>query len=359
MLSSIGDKISILSQDEGSRRFCLYSGTFLLLITMSCYVEEWIFKLLPGFEYPWSVALVELLLFSAWAVVDRAWREGCSAIFQRRAPMWYYVAFAIALALSQSLGKITYLYINYATATVVKSMKLVPTLAISACFLQKEVPLSEWVAAGLLVASSALMAIGEQLSDVEFQPFGLLIAALGLLASAGGGNLQERILKGYDASISEAVLFSNSIGLLFVFVVIILNGEVIPAMKYFAESPYAFFLLAFRSVTYLLGALAANVLTKEYGTGAATAVGTARKSLTLLISFALFPKPFHINYVFGVLAFISADALYLHMSASKAEKRARDNGSYTPVEKQVDVDQHNGVDPECVGASELDTVAAV
>ena len=59
------------------------------------------------------------------------------------------------------------------------------------------------------------------------------------------------------------------------------NGELLPATTFFIESPVALMLLSVRSITFLLGALALNVLTKEYGTGAATAVGTARNSTSI------------------------------------------------------------------------------
>ncbi|CAE7222613.1 Papst2, partial [Symbiodinium necroappetens] len=53
-------------------------------------------------------------------------------------------------------------YLNYATNTVIKSGKLVPTLLISVIWLERKVSLAEWAAAVLLVLSSAFMALGEQ-----------------------------------------------------------------------------------------------------------------------------------------------------------------------------------------------------
>ena len=46
---------------------------------------------------------------------------------------------------------------------------------------------------------------------------------------------------------------------------------------------------------------------RPYSTGAATAVGTARKSLTVMLSLVIFPKPFHVNYAAGVYACKSFD----------------------------------------------------
>jgi len=52
-------------------------------------------------------------------------------------------------------------------------------------------------------------------------------------------------------------------------------------------------------------------------TGAATAVGTARKSLTVMLSLVVFPKPFHLNYVWGVATFLAADLVFLWLKAQR------------------------------------------
>ena len=77
-------------------------------------------------------------------------------------------------------------------------------------------------------------------------------------------------------------------------------------------------MLLVRSATFLAGALAFTALIKEFGAGAATAVGTARKSLTVMISLVVFPKPFHVNYAGGVAAFIAADIVFLYLKAKRS-----------------------------------------
>ncbi|CAE8625600.1 unnamed protein product [Polarella glacialis] len=115
--------------------------------------------------------------------------------------------------------------------------------------------------------------------------------------------------------------FSNGIGVLVILVGCLASGEAAPAAAFFMASPLALGLLMLRSFTFFLGALALTALTKEHGTGSATAVGTARKSLTVLISFLLFPKPFHVNYILGTMSFLVADLIYLQMGAQRAEQR--------------------------------------
>jgi len=314
----------ILLDDESTRRFIGLSAAFLCMLTFSCYTEEWIFKALPGFDFPWAVALVELACFvPASAFQEYIQTSGGEGKSERKAPLPLYLLTALCLALSQSFGKVVIRYLNYATGTILKSAKLVPTLLLSVLWLRRSVRPQEWVAACLLVASAALMALGEQAVDLSFNPLGLLYAAANLALAALQGNLQERILKDHNASISEAMLYTNGLGIPIVLVAMVINQELVPACWYFFASPYALALLLIRSITFYAGAVAYNKLTKESGTGASTAVGTARKSLTVLLSFWLFPKPFHRNYAFGVVSFLAADVLYLHLHARRAAERRR------------------------------------
>jgi hypothetical protein len=52
-------------------------------------------------------------------------------------------------------------------------------------------------------------------------------------------------------------------------------------------------------------------------------VGTARKSLTVMLSLAVFPKPFHVNYAGGVAAFVAADLLFLYLKAKRCSAAGR------------------------------------
>lgn len=359
-------KVIVLLEDARSRQFLILSAAFLVGLIASCYVEEWIFKALPGFDFPWAVALVELLCFAVSAAVQQWHAGGLAAVAaQRKAPLSLYFMTALCLALSQSFGKVVLRYLNYATSTILKSAKLVPTLLLSVLWLGRHVGPAEWGAAALLVISSALMALGERSLNLNFNPLGLAYAAANLFFAALQGNLQERILKDHNASISEALLFTNGLGVLVVLVAMVANGELRPAFMYFAASPHALTLLLVRSITFLAGAVAFNKLIKEYGTGASTAVGTARKSLTVLLSFLLYPKPFHINYVFGIATFLAADLVYLHLNARRAERRKAETsppirspreddecgGCVTPSEEE---ELQHTVKVQKLGASELE-----
>mmetsp|Transcript_4899 Transcript_4899/g.11594 ORF Transcript_4899/g.11594 Transcript_4899/m.11594 type:complete len:353 (-) Transcript_4899:57-1115(-) len=313
-------------EDAQVQRFALLSAAFICSMEISCIIEEYIFVALPGFRgFYWTVALVELGFFAVSAIATR-WKEYgfVGAMRQQlQAPLKLYALMALLLGLSQGLGKITFRYLNYATNTVIKSGKLVPTLLISVIWLERKVSLAEWAAAVLLVLSSAFMALGEQAVTPSFDPIGLILAGAQLLCAAMQGNLQEKALKDYGASITEALACSNGFGVIVVWVAVQVSGEAGPAFQFFLSSPLGSTLVLLRSLFFFLGVVALTALTKDHGTGAATAVGTARKSLTVLFSFMMFPKPWHMNYVLGTFAFIAADLIYFQVSSARASARRK------------------------------------
>ena len=48
--------------------FAALSALTIVLISASCYFEEWMYKALPGFDYFWTVAFAELLVFSVMSI---------------------------------------------------------------------------------------------------------------------------------------------------------------------------------------------------------------------------------------------------------------------------------------------------
>jgi solute carrier family 35 (adenosine 3'-phospho 5'-phosphosulfate transporter), member B3 len=71
-------------------------------------------------------------------------------------------------------------------------------------------------------------------------------------------------------------------------------------MFYYASRCVVCILFVVKLVAYL--AVSCHMtLVHELGSVAAVIVGNARKALTIVLSFILFPKPFSIFYVFGVI----------------------------------------------------------
>ena len=82
----------------------------------------------------------------------------------------------LSLAAGTGLGKVAYRYVNYATGTVLKSMKLLPVMAISVCWLHRSYTWLQVAAAVLMVGSAVCFGLGEAELEPSFHPLGLLLS---------------------------------------------------------------------------------------------------------------------------------------------------------------------------------------
>ena len=114
-------------------------------------------KALPGFDYFWTVAFAELLVFSVMSIAGAFATGTLGALLRdRKAPLYKYVLQAAVMAVYAAVAKIAYKYLNYATATVLRSSKLVFVMAISVVWLGRKYSASEYASAVAMIAAVAL-----------------------------------------------------------------------------------------------------------------------------------------------------------------------------------------------------------
>lgn len=77
------------------------------------------------------------------------------------------------------------------------------------------------------------------LADSHVQPNfdtkGITMISLALLCDAVIGNIQEKSMKTYGASNAEVVLYSYSLGFLYIFIVMLLTGDLRDGIEFFAQ----------------------------------------------------------------------------------------------------------------------------
>ena len=142
----------------------LAAGT-IVSIALASYLEEFVLKSLPNYDFFFTMAFFELAVFGVVshvtirlrAATELASLGGDGAVASpgraaigppprwsdvkwwrlepRAAPLRLYVIGATCLALYASLGKLAYKYVNYVTGTVLKSIKLVPVMIVSVTWL--------------------------------------------------------------------------------------------------------------------------------------------------------------------------------------------------------------------------------
>jgi len=306
------------SSSACSRRFVLLAFGTIFFVQLSCVLEEWIFKQLPGFGFHWTVAFVELVLFAVLGHAANAERGKLFAAPERSGPLSLYLGVGLSLAAGSGLGKVAFKYLNYATGTVVKSMKLLPVMALSVCWLRRRYSWLEVLAATLMVVSAACFSLGEAQLEPDFNPLGLVLSFFCLVAQSLQNNCQDRLLRDHGTGVHETMLWSNGFGAVAVLSIIVLNGELWPAARYFGGSAQYSALLLLRCGFFYIGALLYTMLMKDAGAVQAVTVTTMRKSLTVLCSFLIFPKPWSPKYGVGLVLLLVAIVLdYKGRAAAK------------------------------------------
>ncbi len=304
----------------------------------------------------------------------------------RMAPLVAYPPLTFCLLMSSSLASWSLNYINFPTKVVFRSCKLLPTMILAVImgnakrFTMVEVGSAIAVCAGLIT-----FAAGDwSLSTPQFHPFGLTLVTLSVFADAILPNAQEKLFRTYEASKSEVMFFTNVFTLMVQTGSALLSGDMLGMYHFVMGADYSGdfelngsvinsteiihhdgmngqvrnlvsekeatmivapggslshgikqkFLLCI--VAYILishvAVSAHTAVVKKFGGVAAVFVGTARKGMTLVLSFVLFPKESNWKYAVGAILVLGG----LAIASLEKQKNKRNK------DKEVDLNAGKG-----------------
>lgn len=309
----------------------------------------------------------------------------------RLAPLVAYPPLTFCLLTSSSLASWSLNYINFPTKVVFRSCKLLPTMILAVImgnakrFSMVEVGSAIAVCAGLIT-----FAAGDwSLSTPQFHPFGLTLVTLSVFADAILPNAQEKLFRTYEASKSEVMFYTNVFTLIVQTGSALLSGDML-GMYHFVmgthyradavlndgiinsteiihhdgmngqvrklvsgkeetmimapgepisngiKQKFLLYIIAYILISHI-AVSAHTAVVKKFGGVAAVFVGTARKGMTLVLSFLLFPK--ESNWKYAVGAVLVLGGLAVASLEKQKNKRNKDKG--------VDSNTGNGrsVDP--------------
>jgi hypothetical protein len=140
--------------------------------------------------------------------------------------------------------------------------------------------------------------------------------------------VQEYTLRKFDASHDEMVLYSYGLGSLALLGMSAVSGELGQGLVFMRDHGRHTLLTvgAYCGCGYL-GVTCVAALTKKFGALMSTITTTARKAMTLFLSFFLFPKPATPMHVFGGALFV----LGLAVKATPRGPRKRLNSHRKPL----------------------------
>ncbi|KAL7554558.1 hypothetical protein ACHAWF_018016 [Thalassiosira exigua] len=294
----------------------------------------------------------------------------------RMAPWQAYPPLTICLLMSSSLASWSLNYINFPTKVVFRSCKLLPTMILAyvmgnaKTFTYVEVGSAVAVCAGLIT-----FAAGDwHLSKPQFHPFGLTLVSFSVFADAVLPNAQERLFRTYDASKSEVMFFTNIYTLVVQTVSTFLSGDLMGMfhfvigksarreVNYFSEimgnstnfdqnflseteketptpsgeirHTFLLYMMAYILISHI-AVSAHTAIVKKFGGVAAVFVGTARKGMTLILSFVLFPKEFNWRYPFGAILVLGG------LAVASLEKQRYKHNKYSIERKTSTETSHD------------------
>ncbi|XP_060535162.1 adenosine 3'-phospho 5'-phosphosulfate transporter 2 [Cylas formicarius] len=293
-------RISVLCMDISNYsqtvQFLVCSTAVFVFYILYGYMQELIFTL-DGFSpYGWYLTLVQFGCYTIFGLIETRLRK----IHSRRIPLKIYFLLALLTLGTMGLSNSSLGYLNYPTQVIFKCCKLIPVLAGGILIQGKRYGPLDFLAALFMCVGLTLFTLADSKLQPNFNTQGIAMISLALLCDAIIGNVQEKYMKNYGATNAEVVLYSYGLGFVYLFVVMLLTGDLIDGVQFFSKNfnqnyGYAFIF----SITGYLGIQVVLTLVRSTGAFAAVTVTTCRKAVTIVISFIFFSKPFSFQYLWS------------------------------------------------------------
>jgi len=246
----------------------------------------WYFTFVQGFVY---LVLIYLQGFRVKHIVN---------------PWKTYVKLSAVLMGSHGLTKGSLAFLNYPAQLMFKSTKVLPVMVMGAFIpgLKRKYPVHEYVSAVLLVVGLIVFTLADAQTSPNFNVLGVIMVSGALIMDSFLGNLQEAIFKMNPATSQMEMLFcSTAVGLPLLIIPMVLTGELFRAWTSCSQHLYVYLVLIFEAMATFIGQLSVLCLIAIFGAATTAMVTTARKALTLFLSYIIFTKPLTEQHGTGLL----------------------------------------------------------
>lgn len=222
-------------------------------------------------------------------------------------------------------------YVSYPTKVVFKSAKLIPTMVVATVFTpDKKFSFVDYLSAFLLCCGAGGYSYesGGTSKGVGLKTsyYGIILLTISIICDAVVPNLQQQLMcspqksskgEGNGTSIlpltrsanglsAQAVMVNvNAVGFLMILLGMLLSGSLVDAVKTSLVNPRLLLYLTCIGLGLSTAVLAYTKLIKSSGPVVAVAVSTLRKVATIMLSYAIFPKPIlRIHVISGCLVLV-------------------------------------------------------
>lgn len=252
------------------------------------------------------------------------------------APRWTLLRISALVLTSLLSGNIALRWVAYPVKVVVKSCKLLPTMALGSLLLRKRYSRHDQVAALLLCSalvgfSFAGKGAKTSTGGAPSSPLGVAVLLFATCCDAVQVLLSERMLQGAPhLTPYHVMLYTNGFAFLAVLAGIIATDE-LGSEKAPAQIPWA--LLVTYGTCSWVGVCCFISLTRQCGATAAVVATNARKLLSVALSFVLFPKPFSMGFAVSGVAAIGG--VYIHSRGKALKRKEAAEAKAKPLEEST------------------------
>ena len=189
----------------------------------------------------------------------------------------------------------------------------------------------EYVCAAAVSAGLVMFAAADWKLTPSFNPIGIVFVSLSVVADAVLPNAQERLFR-LGSSRLEVTFYTNFFTLVAMTCVTLVTGDLVGIIRHaMSDRTLAIFMVVFTAISY--GAISTYMhIVKRFGGVAAVLLATARKGMTLVLSFLLFPKVFSWYYVAGAILVLGG-LLLISLIKNKQRTKALSNVAPTDIER--------------------------
>ncbi|KAK1376243.1 UDP-galactose/UDP-glucose transporter 2-like [Heracleum sosnowskyi] len=276
-----------LSDKPKWQQFLICSSGFFFGYLVNGVCEEYVYNRLR-FSYGWYFTFVQ-----GWVYLALIYLQGFTSK-QMVNPWKTYVKLSAVLMGSHGLTKGSLAFLNYPAQLMFKSTKVLPVMIMGAFIpgLRRKYPLHEYISAILLVVGLILFTLADAQSTPNFSVIGVIMVCGALVMDAFLGNLQEAIFTMNSETTQMEMLFcSTFVGLPFLIPPMLLTGELFKAWTSCSQHPYVYGVLIFEAMATFIGQVSVLSLIAIFGAATTAMITTARKAVTLLLSYMIFTKP--------------------------------------------------------------------
>ncbi|KAF8379408.1 hypothetical protein HHK36_028843 [Tetracentron sinense] len=286
-----------LSDKPRWKQFLICSSGFFFGYLVNGICEEYVYNRLQ-FSYGWYFTFVQGFVYLVLIYLQGFTTK------QMVNPWKTYVKLSLVLVGSNGLTKGSLAFLNYPAQLMFKSTKVLPVMVMGAFIpgLRRKYPAHDYVSALLLVVGLILFTLADAHTSPNFSVVGVVMVTGALIMDSFLGNFQEAIFAMNPETTQMEMLFcSTVVGLPFLIPPMLLTGELFKAWNSCSQHPYVYGVLVFEAMATYIGQVSVLSLIALFGAATTAMVTTARKAVTLLLSYLIFTKPLTEQHGTGLL----------------------------------------------------------